>query len=143
MTDLTLTELAQRIATGAHMGQVDKSGQPYITHPQRVAARLTDPDAQAAAWLHDVLEDTPTTAADLAHAGIPPHIIDAVVLLTRTPHQPSDLYYRQIRSNALALQVKLADIADNTDPDRVEALDETTRARLAKKYEHALTALTA
>jgi 5'(3')-deoxyribonucleotidase len=37
--------------------------------------------------------------------------------------------------------VKLADIADNTDPLRTARLDEELRTRLAKKYEHALAAL--
>lgn len=133
-----LLQLAQRIATGAHLAQTDKSGEPYITHPQRVAARMTTADGQAVAWLHDVLEDSPTTAADLANAGIPPHIIDAVVLLTRTAHQQPDEYYAAIRTNPLALEAKLADIADNTDPRRTAALDEKTRSRLAAKYERAL-----
>lgn len=73
--------LAEQLARIAHAGQVDKQGLPYIEHVARVAASVvtdvcaTVPDtgstAVAAAWLHDVLEDTPTTAADLLAAGIP------------------------------------------------------------------------
>lgn len=69
---------AERIAREAHEGQFDKAGRPYVEHPARVAAwaaRL-DPDAPSAvieaAWLHDVLEDTPFTRDDLAALGIPP-----------------------------------------------------------------------
>ncbi|MFN8615394.1 MAG: bifunctional (p)ppGpp synthetase/guanosine-3',5'-bis(diphosphate) 3'-pyrophosphohydrolase [Vampirovibrionales bacterium] len=52
-----------------HDGQVRKTGENYITHPVSVAqivADLTaDPDAIAAAILHDTLEDTNATAAEI------------------------------------------------------------------------------
>jgi (p)ppGpp synthase/HD superfamily hydrolase len=47
---------AERFATRWHAGQTDKLGAPYISHPRRVAARLTAPEQQVVAWLHDVLE---------------------------------------------------------------------------------------
>ena len=43
-------------------------------------------------------------------------------------------YNASIRLNALALRVKLADIADNTDEARLAMLDEVTAARLRQKY---------
>ena len=63
---------AEALARSAHAGQVDKAGAPYAQHPERVAAAVTgDPQAQAAAWLHDVVEDTSTSLADLRAAGQP------------------------------------------------------------------------
>lgn len=60
------------IIAAAHRGQVDKAGQPYITHPARVAARVAgDENAVAAAWLHDVVEDTGLTLADLENRSRP------------------------------------------------------------------------
>jgi hypothetical protein len=59
-------QTAERFAVAAHEGQTDKAGRPYIEHPRRVARRLDTPEALAAAFLHDVLEDTEHTAADLA-----------------------------------------------------------------------------
>ncbi len=60
---------AYAMAEKAHRGQSRKSGEPYITHPVSVAEILVDlgldPDAVAAALLHDVVEDTPITDADL------------------------------------------------------------------------------
>ena len=50
--------LAEQIARKAHDGLTDEADRPYIEHPARVAARLTDPELRAAAWLHDVVEDT-------------------------------------------------------------------------------------
>jgi hypothetical protein len=129
-------DLAQAIATSAHAGQVDKLGADYIGHPARIASRF-DPIDQVvehcAAWLHDVLEDTDATAAELAERGIRRDIIEVVSLLTRD----HDEYYERIRENPAALAVKLADIDDNTDPARTALLDDQTRERLAAKYRSA------
>ena len=58
----SIAELAEQIPTTAHAGQVDKAGRPYIAHPARMAG---DEHAVAAAWLHDVVEDTEVTLTDL------------------------------------------------------------------------------
>jgi (p)ppGpp synthase/HD superfamily hydrolase len=130
--------LAARIAEQAHEGQRDKSGQPYIGHPARVAAHLTADDAPdevvAAGWLHDVLEDTKITADDLRNSGIPQRTIDAVNALTHLPGEPLETYLARVRENPDALQVKFADLHDNTDPARTRMLDQATRDRLAAKY---------
>lgn len=63
---------AARFAGAAHHGQTRKqTNAPYITHPGRVAARvsrvsLADDTWVAAAWCHDVLEDCPVTFEELA-----------------------------------------------------------------------------
>lgn len=75
---LEQVELARQIATTAHAGQTDKAGRPYIDHPRRVASRLVDLQEQAAAWLHDVIEDTGVTAVDLLKAGIDDAVVQAV-----------------------------------------------------------------
>lgn len=133
--------IAKTIATIAHAGQTDKAGEPYINHPERVAYHLTDPDQVATAWLHDVLEDTVLTEKDLLRAGVQPQIIRAVLLLTRTPEVDPEDYYAQIRVSPVARAVKLADIADNTDPYRLARLDDATIIRLTKKYAKAKTLL--
>lgn len=73
---------AERIATAAHAGQVDMAGRPYIGHRARVAslvAELTDdPDAIAAAWLDDVVEDTAVTLEACAQPASPSGSLDAV-----------------------------------------------------------------
>jgi (p)ppGpp synthase/HD superfamily hydrolase len=143
---------AKAIATIAHKGQTDKNGEDYISHPSRVADRLSEPAQVAAAWLHDVIEDcsevfagTPPfgiTGDDLLRAGIETEVVDAVVLLTRAADgKGGDAYYQAIRRNPIALAVKRADIADNLDPARTLNLDPVTRERLAEKYAHALAIL--
>ncbi len=133
---------ARDFAIAAHAGQVDKSGAPYATHPERVAGRLVGDDlAQAVAWLHDVVEDTTVTLDDLSAAGFPLHVVNGVDAMTRRRGEHSDDYYARVAGDPLALRVKRADIADNTDPARVALLDHPTRVRLAAKYEHALRVL--
>lgn len=143
MTDNTdLVATARRLAQHHHDGQVDKAGQPYLGHVLRVADRVShlEPEVVAAALLHDVLEDTAATAAELAAAGIPATVIEAVALLTKTGG-PLDAYYARIREHPVALAVKLADIADNADPDRQAQLAPEVRERLTRKYTKAAAAL--
>src|ERR1700741_5121471 len=68
--DVDQIEQAYAVARAAHSGQYRQSGEPYITHPLAVAKILAEwhLDAQAlmAALLHDVVEDTPTTKAEIA-----------------------------------------------------------------------------
>jgi len=133
-----LVEKACQIATVAHGTQKDKAGNAYIDHPRRVAQRLeaagASPYAVMAGWLHDVLEDTMTTAADLAKAGMPDEVIAAVDAVTKRAGEPNTEYAARVRDSKLGFQVKLADLADNTDPSRLALLDEKTRTRLEAKY---------
>jgi (p)ppGpp synthase/HD superfamily hydrolase len=108
--------LASSIARKAHDGQFRRDGiTPYITHPESVAKSLEGehPDVIAAAWLHDVLEDTQTSVVHLKNAGIPWQVIDAVELLTRDEGQPYEDYLHWISQDEIARKVKIADIRHN------------------------------
>jgi hypothetical protein len=129
-------------AVAAHGAQVDKAGEPYTGHLRRVAARVrdlagfygVDPlDAEATAWLHDVLEDTSTTVEELARL-VPARIVDAVVALTHRRNEPTEAYFTRIRGVALARAVKAADMDDNADPTRLALLEPEVRERLVVKY---------
>ena len=108
-------EQARQIAEQAHAGQFRRDGvTPYVTHPERVARRVAgDPDAEAVAWLHDVLEDTDETEEALLAAGVTQHIIDAVTVMTKAPSIDYDAYLARIKSNPLACKVKVQDMLDN------------------------------
>ncbi|WP_053431587.1 RelA/SpoT family protein [Halalkalibacterium halodurans] len=60
---------AYEFAEKAHAGQYRKSGEPYILHPVQVAGIIVDleldPNTVAAAFLHDVVEDTDVTVEAL------------------------------------------------------------------------------
>jgi (p)ppGpp synthase/HD superfamily hydrolase len=68
-TDEPLLNRAYVYAMKAHGEQVRASGDPYFSHPLEVAAILTDlklDDATiAAALLHDTIEDTTATRAEI------------------------------------------------------------------------------
>jgi (p)ppGpp synthase/HD superfamily hydrolase len=105
------------------------------------AVRSHGEQAIAAAWLHDVAEDTGWTIQRLAQL-FPAPVLDAVDALTRRPEESSHEYYMRVRSDPIALIVKLADIADNTDPGRLGQLPQSTAHRLLRKYTAALRELT-
>lgn len=138
-------ETAESIARQAHAGQVDKAGAECITHPERVVARVLraggSPAAVAVAWLHDTVEDTSVAAADLQAEGIPQEVIAGVEAVTKREGEGLEDYCARVAANPLALKVKEADLADNTDPARVAALPEATRQRLAAKYDRVRTLL--
>lgn len=136
-----LVERAKELAHRAHAGQVDKAGRPYIEHVARVAARVSDdPEAEAVAWLHDALEDCPEFAEEFWT--FPAHVTKFVHYLTRVPDWKVRDYYSRISEHPIALRVKLADIADNSDETRLAMLDDKTAARLRRKYAKARRALT-
>src|SRR5436309_818416 len=66
---IDLVERAFTFSETAHRGQFRKSGEPYITHPLAVASILSqwrlDAEGLAAALLHDVMEDTSVTRAEI------------------------------------------------------------------------------
>ena len=129
---------ARAIATQAHAGATDKAGRPYIEHPERVAARLTEPDAQVVALLHDVIEDTELTAHDLRAAGATELQVEALEALTHADDVSDEDYWRALRQVPLARLVKVADLADNTDPARIAVLPPAQQERFRTKYRAAL-----
>ena len=128
-------EKALLVATKAHEGQVDKNGQPYILHPLAVASKLDDLELKTIAILHDTIEDTDVTPEFLLEQGIPEEVVDIVKMLTKPKNIKYEDYLREICKNPKAKQVKLADLAHNTDPKRADGLNEHRRAKyeLAKK----------
>jgi len=129
---------AKRLASLAHQKQVDKADQPYIGHPTRVAQLAKDAggseETVAAAWLHDTVEDTWVSLDFLTQAGFPASVVNAVDAVTKRPGESSDDYARRIANDPIGVQVKRADLADNTSPDRLAALDRLLSQRLRTKY---------
>jgi (p)ppGpp synthase/HD superfamily hydrolase len=114
MTKEQLVALAESIARIAHKGQTRWSGAPYITHPEAVAAALTQPEHKLVAWLHDVLEDCPAwTAERLVAAGIPGFFVDTVVILTHKKDENYFDYIQRISESGMASTVKVADLEHN------------------------------
>jgi (p)ppGpp synthase/HD superfamily hydrolase len=136
-----LVAFSRGLASAAHRGQTDKSGSPYILHVADVARRAVErgaPDEQvAAAWLHDVVEDTPITLEDLRNLGIPATVLRIVGHLTKIRGETYDQFIERVAEHPEAILVKLDDIASNTSPERTLLLSSNTHARLAAKYQRA------
>lgn len=134
---------ALEIAFKAHEGQFDKTGQPYILHPLRVMLRAGTIAERTVALLHDVLEDCPEWTVERLSSHFPKAYVAAIQALTRQDHESYPDFITRVRTDPLATNVKLADIADNLDPRRLHQLDEATRVRLVEKYSPALQILAA
>ena len=128
-----MTRKAMTLAYNAHHGQTDRAGVPYILHPARVASGFTNEAEACVAWLHDVVEDTQYTIADIRLAGFGAAICDALQLLTHDTSVPYRDYVKAIAANPIAKAVKLADLQDNMDTRRLPVMDEKAKLRL-KKY---------
>jgi (p)ppGpp synthase/HD superfamily hydrolase len=136
-------EDAISLATALHKGQVDKAGTPYILHPLRVMFRLKTEEEQITGVLHDVVEDCEITLDRLAELGYSPEIIEALDYLTKRPQEEHDhdaFISRIRRGPALARNVKIADIEDNSDLTRIPIPTEKDYKRL-EKYRLALQSL--
>lgn len=119
---MTLLEKAIAIAVEAHAGQVQKNGEPYILHPLHLMMQMESEDAKITAVLHDVVEDTEWSLADLQAEGFSDEVLVAVALLTRQPHMSYEQFIEEIAPNPLARQVKLADIVHNMDVRRLPSI---------------------
>lgn len=134
-----MTNRALRLAYEAHQGQTDKSGQPYIFHPYHLAEQMTDEISACVALLHDVVEDTDVTFAELEQI-FPKAVTDALRLLTHEIGTDYFEYIRAIKKDPVAKKVKLADLAHNSDETRFAGCGSVTEAQLARwreKYSRA------
>lgn len=113
-----MTKRAMNLAYAAHHGQMDKSGMPYILHPVHLAEQMPDEVSCTVALLHDVVEDTAVTLAEL-EAQFPPEVTGAVALLTHAESTDYFDYVRAIRQDPVAERVKRADLAHNMDESRL------------------------
>lgn len=126
-----LTNKALCLAYAAHHGQTDKSGQPYIFHPYHLAEQMTDEVSACVALLHDVVEDTDLTFTELEQE-FPKEVTDALRLLTHEKGADYFDYVRVIKQNPVAVKVKLADLAHNSDETRFAGCGELPAEQLAK-----------
>lgn len=141
-TLMSLLEKAIKIAVQAHTGQIEKNGQPYILHPLRVMQRVHTEEEKIVAVLHDVIEDTPRTPAVLAKRGFSKQLLDALDCVTIRKGERYQAVIRRAGTNPIARRVKLADLEDNMDIQRLPQINASDRKRL-NKYLRAYRWLTA
>ena len=128
-----LLSKATTIAIEAHKGQVDKTGMPYLGHIMRVMNAGKSIDEKICGVLHDLVEDTDWTFKKLEEQGFPKQIIDALKCVTKLfDDEPYDEFIQRVKSNPLAIAVKINDLTDNMDIRRLNDLSESDFKRLQK-----------
>lgn len=132
-----MIDVALEIAKRAHAGQVDKAGEEYIKHPIYVASQVNTDEEKIVALLHDVIEDSDTTAEDLLGAGLPSDVVQAVQVLTKKKGETYQEYLQKVKENELSRVVKLADLKHNSDLSRLKEVKESDIKRF-EKYRRAI-----
>jgi len=125
----------------------DKAGEPYLGHLVRVSNGMTTVDGMVAGLLHDVVEDIPNIEfEDLLDIGIPLNIVETLRLVTKestaeklSKEEKLIRYNREIDNiiasgNDLALELKIADMSDNYDEDRLKNLPVESITWFNEKY---------
>lgn len=150
---VNVVEKAKMVAHWFHADQTDMANKPYVDHLARVARPFSLHDengkvvgpwetAAAVAWLHDIVEDTDCTLADLYELGFSDEIVHAVDAITQREGESLDDYWARVKANPIARAVKVkGDIPDNSDPMRLEFLPPHLQEKLTLKYRRALEAL--
>ena len=128
-----ILDRAKAIATSAHEGQVDKAGKPYIEHPMRVMNMGKTVEEKIAGVLHDVVEDSDWTFEMLEKEGIPKDVMDALRCVTKlSEDEDYNHFIERVKTNPLAVKVKLNDLKDNMGITRLGEVTEKDLARLNK-----------
>lgn len=121
--ELALLQHTYRFAEKAHQGQFRRSGEPYILHPTAVAGIVSelqlDVHALMAALLHDVVEDTKVTLADLEKEfGVTvADLVDGVTKLRQVQYssreeRQAENYRKMFLAMAKDIRVVLVKLAD-------------------------------
>jgi (p)ppGpp synthase/HD superfamily hydrolase len=131
---MATVEKAVQIAAQAHRGQRDKAGAPYLLHPLRMMLRMESEAAMMAAVLHDVVEDSDWTLDQLRAEGFSEEVLQAVECLTHRSGESYDEFVARVQTNAIARQVKLADLEDNMNIRRMAEITPKDLARLEKYH---------
>ena len=134
------TKKALKLCFEAHKDQVDKSGMPYVFHPFHLAEQMQTEETTVVALLHDLVEDTDYTLADLAAMGFEKTVTDAIALMTHADGVDYMEYVAAIKKNPIARAVKLADLRHNSDLSRLDVIVEKALRR-REKYQKAIALL--
>ena len=118
---------AEALATEAHAGQM-YGARSYVDHCRDVVRVLAEHGYTSrlyadAGWLHDLIEDTALTTADIERA-CGPHVaalVSACTGIGRSRAERNRIIYAQLREEPAAVPVKVA--------DRIANVEECWRAR--------------
>jgi (p)ppGpp synthase/HD superfamily hydrolase len=133
-----MIEDAIAFAAQAHQGQLDRLGEPYIFHALRVMMLVKDAGGSeaeiAAAALHDVVEDTDTTVQEIEQLFNPEVAVLVDAISRREGEDYVEYVERCVAAGPSAVRLKLADLTDNSNPQRLARVASELRAELEAKY---------
>lgn len=125
---------------------IDKSGSSYLNHLYTVS-QSDDYISSVAGLLHDIIEDTDITALDLLEIGIDKNIVETIFIVTKPKHERINMteeerleaYNKEIddiikSGNIHALRLKVRDMKDNSNPERLKLLSSEKQEWFNKKY---------
>ena len=99
-----------------------EEGECYKLHTYRVMEAMDTEEEQIVALLHDIVEDTEMSVADLEGEGFSKEVIGAIEDLTKGNLVRYFDYIEDLSLNPLAAKVKLAELKDNMDVVRVNRM---------------------
>lgn len=126
--------LAISIAAQAFENKTDKGGNAYMLHCLWVMnkVRHLGEEAMITAVLHDLVEDTAWTLADLTKAGFSEDVIGDLFLLTHKKETPYMEYIKAISVSPVATEIKKADLEHNSCITRLKGLRKKDHDRMEK-----------
>ena len=107
----------------AHINQKDKAGRCYIFHPINVALGVNGVRAKTVALLHDVLEDSEFYSIE-DFKFLDKEQMEAILLLTHNADEEYFAYINRVKTNKIALDVKLSDLRHNSNLKRLKTITE-------------------
>ena len=110
---VSVSELARHIAKTLYCDLQPCDETCHYKHVEKVVAMVNSQYEKATAWLFDIIEQTGVTAQELLTAGIPEKVVAAVLLLTKVDNVSHDVYLKAIKTNKVALAVKIALLKQN------------------------------
>jgi GTP diphosphokinase / guanosine-3',5'-bis(diphosphate) 3'-diphosphatase len=143
--DLELIRRAYHYGEWAHREQVRKSGEPYFTHPMRVAGIISDlrldTASVCAGLLHDVVEDTLATVEDIKGDFGPEiaELVDGVTKLskinfTSREDRQAESFRKMVVAMARDVRVLLVKLCDRTDNmQTLEHMKPESQERIARE----------
>ena len=134
--------LAISITAKAFQDKRDKGGEPYIMHCLRVMNGVSHlgESVMCAAVMHDLIEDTEWTIADLHESGFSTKTTGIISFLTHKDGISYMDYIKFLAHNKDAVEIKRADLRDNSDITRLKGLTRKDHNRM-EKYHTAYTYL--
>ena len=125
------------IACDAHQGQSSINGEPYILHPLRLLIKAKSNEERIIAALHDVIEKSNISLADLKNKGFDQNIISSIDSLSRRKSESYIDYIGRLMQNRISVKIKLLDLADNIKMHRENNKDGIYDAKI-NQYKNAL-----